>query len=227
MFVNHRTAATGSSSSSAAAANENAMTRIHPYNNNSTKQGANSKIPSLTTTKTPNPAKRRAFGDISNRKQPQNQTSTTVKKTPSALPTFTRKNPQSAAILVPSTTTTKRSSQKVTFALANNNNNKTTTKKLIEDVEVSAGRVWSDQAKYHDDQVMDPSVEDILAEQEAWEVEVGEFCEQERNRHYKIRQYQNVLAEQELQERMKALWKQDDQGMSCVVYVFVTIVSTF
>ena len=162
----------------------------------------------VTSAKTP---KRRAFGDISNRKTGGAAAATT---------TIAKKNTPQASILptqkqsvVPSSATTR----KVTFAAPKHRNTTTTptvltTKKHapVEDVELSAGRVWSDQVSFDDDG--DEAIREILEENNAWQDELVAFVEEERTRPMRIRDHQNALAEQELQQKMEALWKQDDEG---------------
>jgi len=155
-----------------------------------------------TATKTP---KRRAFGDISNRK---NTTTAAGKNTLQV-----KKTPHVSIVPKSSKTTTRRS--KVTFALPNKTPAVHTTKKLapVKDVELSAGRTWSEQLllEKEDDDV---GVQEILQEQALWQNEVDAFIEEERTRHVRIREQQNAMAEKELQEKMEALWKRDEKGTS-------------
>lgn len=159
------------------------------------------------STKTPTTTKRRAFGDISNRKQQQQQSTKTTKKTPHVSIVPTTKKKKQSGIVPPRTNT------KVTFALVNNKSTKKQQQQApVESVEVSAGRTWSQQDScFFDDDTAD--VQDIMQEQEAWQTEVKLFCEEERTRHVRIRQQQQAMEEKELQEKMEALWKQDDAGM--------------
>jgi hypothetical protein len=53
-----------------------------------------------------------------------------------------------------------------------------------------------------------------LAEQEAWETEVTAFCQEEQTRHLNIRKVQQQAHEQEYQEKLEALWKQDDDDLA-------------
>lgn len=205
MFVNNRSAV-----GVTAAADENASSIIAAAR-------AHTKTPSRL--KTP---KRRAFGDISNRKP--GTTATTTKKTPSVHVTTKNKKKESSKIVPPASSSINR--RQVSFALpstknAVNEKRATTTTTLH--VELSAGRTWSEQQDHHhceDDDDDDDDIADILAEQEAWETEVAAFCQEEQTRHLNIRKVQQQAHEQEYQEKLEALWKQDDDGMYIMLYCY-------
>jgi hypothetical protein len=205
MFVNNRSAV-----GVTAAADENASIMIAAAR-------ARTKTPSRL--KTP---KRRAFGDISNRKP--GTTVTTTKKTPSVHVTTKNKKKESSKIVPPASSSINR--RQVSFALpstknAVNEKRATTTTTLH--VELSAGRTWSEQQDHHhceDDDDDDDDIADILAEQEAWETEVTAFCQEEQTRHLNIRKVQQQAHEQEYQEKLEALWKQDDDGMYIMLYCY-------
>lgn len=160
------------------------------------------KTPHKTPTTTQ--IKRRAFGDISNRKQQPKANTTKTPHYVSIVPTQQKGR----------TTTTTR---KVTFAAVSNTTTARATtsvqksSSLVEPIEVSAGRGWRDQASFHNDED-DEAIQEILDEHMAWQREVQAFCEEERTRPMRIRQHQKALADRELEEKMEALWKQDDEG---------------
>jgi hypothetical protein len=201
MFVNNRSAV-----GVTAAADENASIMIAAAR-------ARTKTPSRL--KTP---KRRAFGDISNRKP--GTTVTTTKKTPSVHVTTKNKKKESSKIVPPASSSINR--RQVSFALpstknAVNEKRATTTTTTTLHVELSAGRTWSEQQDHHhceDDDDDDDDIADILAEQEAWETEVAAFCQEEQTRHLNIRKVQQQAHEQEYQEKLEALWKQDDDDLA-------------
>jgi hypothetical protein len=208
MFVHNR-----SSVGVTAAADENASIII-----SAAAARAHTKTPSQL--KTP---KRRAFGDISNRKP--STTATAIKKTPSVHITTKRKQKESSTRkIVPPSTSNRRH---VSFALPTTKNavnekrtTTTTTTRTTLNVELSAGRTWSEQQDHHhyEDDDDDDDIADILAEQEAWETEVAAFCQEEQTRHLNIRKVQQQVREQEYQEKLEALWKQDDDGMNIMLY---------
>lgn len=147
-----------------------------------------------TQTKTPHrtPKQRRAFGDISNRKQP------------GTLDIKARTAPSIIKSTIPT-------SKKVSFAAASvcptpAIQNETTQP----DVEISAGRVWRDQQPQDDDD--DEDIRSIQEEIQAWNDEMRAFAQEERTRPLRIRQHRNAMAEKELERRMEAVWGQDDEG---------------
>jgi hypothetical protein len=214
MFVHNRSAV-----GVTAAADENASII------SSAAARAHTKTPSQL--KTP---KRRAFGDISNRKP--STTATATKKTPSVHVTTKRKQKESSTRkIVPPSTSNRR---QVSFALPTTKNavneKRTTTTRTTLNVELSAGRTWSEQQDHHhyEDDDDDDDIADILAEQEAWETEVAAFCQEEQTRHLNIRKVQQQVREQEYQEKLEALWKQDDDGMYIMLncyYIMLAAVS--
>ena len=167
-----------------------------------------------TQTKTPHrtPKQRRAFGDISNRKQP-GTLDIKARTTPSILksttvPTSKKVVSFAATSVCPPTPVTQNESTQP-------------------DVEVSAGRVWKDQQLQDDD---DEDIRSIQEEIQAWNDEMRAFAQEERTRPLRIRQHRNAMAEKELERRMEAVWGQDDEGKeNCALlyrYICVSICLT-
>jgi hypothetical protein len=152
----------------------------------------NSIVP-RTQTKTPHRTpKRRAFGDISNRKKQPATANVKAKATPSHS-------------TIKSTVPTMK---KVNFAVP-----KTPGLKLLPpqpEIEVSAGRTWRSQLPQPDD---NDSIRSIQDEMKGWDDEMRAFALEERTRPLRIRQHRNAMAEKELEKRMEAVWGQDDAGM--------------
>jgi hypothetical protein len=145
-------------------------------------------------TKTPHRTpKRRAFGDISNRKKQSATANVKAKPTPSHS-------------MIKSTVPTIK---KVSFAVP-----KTPGLNLLPaaqpEIEVSAGRTWRNQQPHPDD---NDSILSIQDEMQAWNDEMQAFAQEERTRPLRIRQHRNAMAEKELEKRMEAVWGQDDAGM--------------
>ena len=147
-----------------------------------------------TQTKTPHRTpKRRAFGDISNRKQ----TGTLDIKARTTTPHHS---------IIKSTTIP--TSKKVSFAVAACPTPAIQHESTQPEVEVSAGRVWRDQQPQDDDE----DIRSIQEEMQAWNDEMRAFAQEERTRPLRIRQHRNAMAEKELEKRMEAAWGQDDEG---------------
>lgn len=154
-----------------------------------------------TQTKTPHHTpKRRAFGDISNRKQQPATGNVKAKATPHHTHSIIK------STVVPTT-------KKVSFAVVPKTPG---LKQLVPaaappEIEVSAGRTWRNQQPQQNDK--DDDIRSIQEEMQAWNDEVRALDQAERTRPLRIRQHRNAMAEKELEKRMEAVWGQDDEGM--------------